>query len=239
MGKATDVMWEEIIHDKKLSYSSKELVRQNEEISKRHFAQQKLAPMDGLVELLGKLKKNKISMAVASSSGQEIIDVILKSNGLDKYFKYMVSSELVGGSKPEPDIFLHTAKLLEFKLKIACPEGFEPQQSFVDETRDFIEITHDVSAACTNSDLIVTDVWASMGQEEEQKIREQAFSAYQVTAEVMGLANKDALFMHCLPAHRGEEVSADVIDGEQSVVWDEAENRLHAQKALLEFLLVN
>ncbi len=115
MGKATDVMWEEIIHDKKLSYSSKELVRQNEEISKRHFAQQKLAPMDGLVELLGKLKKNKISMAVASSSGQEIIDVILKSNGLDKYFKYMVSSELVGGSKPEPDIFLHTAKLLGVK----------------------------------------------------------------------------------------------------------------------------
>ncbi len=115
MGKATDVMWKEIIHDKKLSYSSKELVRQNEEISKRHFAQQKLAPIDGLVELLEKLKKNKISMAVASSSGQEIIDVILKSNGLDKYFKYMVSSELVGGSKPEPDIFLHTAKLLGVK----------------------------------------------------------------------------------------------------------------------------
>ncbi|GMR00735.1 MAG: ornithine carbamoyltransferase [Gammaproteobacteria bacterium] len=135
--------------------------------------------------------------------------------------------------------YMHAAKLLEFKLNIACPSGFEPQQTFIDETRDFIEITQDASAACTNSDLIVTDVWASMGQEEEQKTREQAFSNFQVTAELMGLANENALFMHCLPAHRGEEVSAEVIDGKQSVVWDEAENRLHAQKALLEFLLVN
>jgi len=135
--------------------------------------------------------------------------------------------------------YMHAAKLLDFKLNIACPEGFEPQQKFIDETRDNIEITHDVSHACANSDLIVTDVWASMGQEEEQKIRARAFAAYQVTAELMNLANEDALFMHCLPAHRGEEVSAEIIDGEHSVVWDEAENRLHAQKALLEFLLVN
>ncbi len=135
--------------------------------------------------------------------------------------------------------YMHAAKLLEFKLNITCPRGFEPQQQFIDETRDYIEITQDVAAACTNSDLIVTDVWASMGQEDEQKIREQEFSSYQVTTELMNMANENALFMHCLPAHRGEEVSADVIDGEQSVVWDEAENRLHAQKALLEFLLVN
>jgi ornithine carbamoyltransferase len=135
--------------------------------------------------------------------------------------------------------YMRAAKLLEFKLNIACPKGFEPQQKFIDECRDNIEITTDVSAACTNSDLIVTDVWASMGQEKEQKIREQAFSSFQVTSELMKLTNDDALFMHCLPAHRGEEVSAEVIDGEQSVVWDEAENRLHAQKALLEFLLVN
>ncbi len=135
--------------------------------------------------------------------------------------------------------YMHAAKLLEFKLNIACPEGFKPQQSFIDETRDFIEITTDISAACRNSDLIVTDVWASMGQEEEQKIREQAFKNFQVNNESMQLANDDALFMHCLPAHRGEEVSADVIDGPHSVVWDESENRLHAQKALLEFLLTN
>lgn len=135
--------------------------------------------------------------------------------------------------------YMHAAKLLDFKLNIACPQCFEPQQNFVDETADHIEITQDVSKACSGSDLIVTDVWASMGQEEEQKQRERAFSDFQVTAELMSLANDDALFMHCLPAHRGEEVSAEVIDGEQSVVWDEAENRLHAQKALLEFLLVN
>ena len=135
--------------------------------------------------------------------------------------------------------YMHAAKLLEFKLNIACPEGFEPQQTFIDETRDFIEITTDVSTACTNSDLIVTDVWASMGQEEEQKTRELAFKNYQVNSALIKQANDDALFMHCLPAHRGEEVSADVIDGKHSVVWDEAENRLHAQKALLEFLLTN
>lgn len=135
--------------------------------------------------------------------------------------------------------YMHAAKLLQFKLNIACPEGFEPHKKFIDETADCIEITTDVRSACSNSDLIVTDVWASMGQEEEQKVREQAFGDYQVTSELMALANDDALFMHCLPAHRGEEVSADVIDGEKSVVWDEAENRLHAQKSLLEFLLVN
>ena len=134
--------------------------------------------------------------------------------------------------------YMHAAMLLDFKLIIACPKGFEPEQTFIDETSKHISITQDVVTACTNSDLIVTDVWASMGQEEEQKIRIQAFSDFQVTTELMKLANDDALFMHCLPAHRGEEVSADVIDGGQSVVWDEAENRLHAQKALLEFLLV-
>jgi len=135
--------------------------------------------------------------------------------------------------------YMHAAKILEFKLKIACPKGFEPDEAFIKETRDFIEITQDINAACSGSDLLVTDVWASMGQEDEQKAREQAFADYQVTTKMMELANTDALFMHCLPAHRGEEVSADVIDGKQSVVWDEAENRLHAQKALLEFLLVN
>jgi len=135
--------------------------------------------------------------------------------------------------------YMHAAKLLGFKLNIACPQCFEPQQNFIDETAGHIEITQDVAKACTESDLIVTDVWASMGQEEEQKHRERAFSDFQVTAELMRLANDDALFMHCLPAHRGEEVSAEVMDGAHSVVWDEAENRLHAQKALLEFLLVN
>ena len=134
--------------------------------------------------------------------------------------------------------YMHAAKLLDFKLNITCPEGYEPDQAFIDETSQHIEIISDPKKACENSDLIVTDVWASMGQEEEQDLRVKAFKPYQVNSELMSLAKDNALFMHCLPAHRGEEVSANVIDGKQSVAWDEAENRLHAQKALLEFLLV-
>ena len=91
--------------------------------------------------------------------------------------------------------------------------------------------------ACEVADLVVTDVWTSMGKESEHKQRESAFKGYQVNQKMMSVANSDALFMHCLPAHRGEEVSADVIDGKQSVVWDVAENRLHAQKALLLYLI--
>ena len=99
-------------------------------------------------------------------------------------------------------------------------------------------LLRDPAAAVRGADLVVTDVWASMGQEAEQAQREQAFEGYEVDEALMQAAAPDALFMHCLPAHRGEEVSAGVLEGPQSVVWDEAENRLHAQKALLEFLLV-
>jgi len=134
--------------------------------------------------------------------------------------------------------YMHAAKLLDFKLNIACPDGYQPQGSYIDQTSAHVEIMHDPAAACRQSDLVVTDVWASMGQEDEQTRREAAFAPYQVNNKLMGVARHNALFMHCLPAHRGEEVSADVIDSNQSVVWDEAENRLHAQKALLEFLLV-
>ena len=135
--------------------------------------------------------------------------------------------------------YMHAAKLLDFKLNITCPEGYEPDQSFIDEANSHIELITDPEKACENTDLIVTDVWASMGQEEEQELRIKDFGPYQVNSALMQVAQTDALFMHCLPAHRGEEVSADVIDGKQSVAWDEAENRLHAQKALLEFLLVD
>ena len=135
--------------------------------------------------------------------------------------------------------YMHAAKLLDFKLNITCPEGYEPDQAFMEEANSHAEIISDPKKACENSDLVVTDVWASMGQEEEQDLRIKAFEPYQVNTDLMQVAKADALFMHCLPAHRGEEVSADVIDGKQSVAWDEAENRLHAQKALLEFLLVD
>lgn len=135
--------------------------------------------------------------------------------------------------------YIHAAMVLDFNLNIACPEGYMPLQDIVDAAGERVRFFDTPVAAAQNSDLVVTDVWASMGQEEEQKQREIAFKDYQVNADVMKAANSDALFMHCLPAHRGEEVSADVIDGSQSVIFDEAENRLHAQKALLEFLLCN
>ena len=133
--------------------------------------------------------------------------------------------------------YINAAKRFEFNLHIACPENYQPDVDIVNNAKEQVKIFSDTIEASKNSDLIVTDVWASMGQEEEQKEREDAFSTFQVNQEVMLQADKDALFMHCLPAHRGEEVSAEVIDGQQSVVWQEAENRLHAQKALLEFLI--
>lgn len=133
--------------------------------------------------------------------------------------------------------YINAAHLLDFTLNVACPEGYKPDQAIVDVAGDRINIFHSLEQAAKNSDLIVTDVWASMGQEEEQKKREIAFKNFQVSSSTMNIANKDALFMHCLPAHRGEEVTAEVIDGSQSVVFDAAENRLHAQKSLLEFLL--
>ena len=134
--------------------------------------------------------------------------------------------------------YINAARQLDFNLRCACPEGYDPDPELVKAAGNKVSILRDPREACTNTDLVVTDVWASMGQEEEQKQRETIFASYQVTEELLKLANDDALFMHCLPAHRGEEVSAEVMDSPQSVVWDEAENRLHAQKALLEFLLI-
>ena len=135
--------------------------------------------------------------------------------------------------------YINAAEQFNFNLNIATPKGYEPDKAIVALSSANVTLFNNVNDAAYQSDLIVTDVWASMGQEEEQKKREAAFAAFQVNKAVMSIANKDALFMHCLPAHRGEEVSEQVIDGPQSVVWDEAENRLHAQKALLEFLATN
>jgi len=134
--------------------------------------------------------------------------------------------------------YINAARLLDFDLRIACPRGYEPEPELVAAAGGRVTLMHDPMAAAEQSDLVTTDVWASMGQEAERQQRMEAFRHFQANQSVMRNAAPDALFMHCLPAHRGEEVSADVIDGPQSVVWDEAENRLHAQKALLEFLLV-
>ena len=134
--------------------------------------------------------------------------------------------------------YINAARLLDFKLNIACPEAYQPDQEILDTASGHTELFHDPCTAAKEADLVVTDVWASMGQEQETAERIEVFRPYQVNRELMTHARGDALFMHCLPAHRGEEVTAEVIDGPQSVVWDEAGNRLHSQKALLEFLLL-
>jgi ornithine carbamoyltransferase len=132
--------------------------------------------------------------------------------------------------------YINAARQFDFELVIACPEGFDPDQQMLQDNKDRVRIVRDPATAVAGASLVATDVWASMGQEEERRLRIQKFTGYEVTPELMSRARADALFMHCLPAHRGEEVSARVLDAEGSVVWDEAENRLHAQKALLEFL---
>ncbi|MGI1668848.1 MAG: ornithine carbamoyltransferase [Neptuniibacter sp.] len=134
--------------------------------------------------------------------------------------------------------YINAARQFDFNLRIACPEGFDPDPDLVAANQERVFITRSPEKGVTGSDLIVTDVWASMGQEEEQKEREQQFAGFQVSPALMDKANEGALFMHCLPAHRGEEVSEDMLEDPRSVVYDEAENRLHAQKALLEFLMV-
>ena len=133
--------------------------------------------------------------------------------------------------------FINASELLDFQLRIAAPPGYEPCQQLVAQHSARVTLLEDPETAVRSADLVVTDVWASMGQEDENSRRREAFSNYQINEKLMHHASPEALFMHCLPAHRGEEVSAAVIDGPQSVVWDEAENRLHAQKALLELLL--
>jgi len=134
--------------------------------------------------------------------------------------------------------YINAARQLGFALRIACPEGYDPDPGLLAAAGDAVVLLREPHAAARGADLVVTDVWASMGQEEEQARRERDFAGYQVDEALMAAAAADALFMHCLPAHRGEEVSAGVLDGPHSVVWDEAENRMHAQKALLEKLLL-
>lgn len=133
--------------------------------------------------------------------------------------------------------YINAAKQFDFQLRIATPEGFAPNAELVARHSDRVTVLTDPSEAVRGAHLVATDVWASMGQEDEQEQRKRRFQAYQVNETLLDLASPDVLFMHCLPAHRGEEVSHTLLDDPRAVVWDEAENRLHAQKALLEFLL--
>jgi ornithine carbamoyltransferase len=135
--------------------------------------------------------------------------------------------------------WLQAAAIFDFKLQVSSPPGYgvEPERAGIDELGHYEHFPDPMDAA-RGADLVTTDVWTSMGFEAEDEARRRAFERWRVDAQMMRLAKPDALFMHCLPAHRGEEVTAEVIDGPQSVVWDEAENRLHTQKALMEYLLL-
>ena len=145
----------------------------------------------------------------------------------------------VGDANNMCNAWLQAAQVLDFKVHVSTPPGYELDPKLIAG----VDAAHyavfaDPMEACRGADLVTTDVWTSMGYEAENEVRMKAFADWRVDGDMMRVANAEAVFMHCLPAHRGEEVTAEVIDGPQSVVWDEAENRLHVQKALMEYLLL-
>ncbi|MEK9803959.1 MAG: ornithine carbamoyltransferase [Curvibacter sp.] len=144
----------------------------------------------------------------------------------------------VGDGNNMANTWLQAAELLGFTVHVSTPSGYEIDPALAGVKSGCYKVFKDPMQACAGADLVTTDVWTSMGFEAENEARKEAFADWCVDTEMMRAAKPDALFMHCLPAHRGEEVEADVIDGPQSVVWDEAENRLHVQKALMEYLLL-
>ncbi len=145
----------------------------------------------------------------------------------------------VGDGNNMANTWLQASEILGFKVHLSTPGGYEVDQSIAGiRSSESYQVFKDPMQACAGADLVTTDVWTSMGYEAENETRKKAFAHWCVDSEMMRAAKPDALFMHCLPAHRGEEVEADVIDGPQSVVWDEAENRMHVQKALMEYLLL-
>jgi ornithine carbamoyltransferase len=145
----------------------------------------------------------------------------------------------IGDGNNMANSWINAAYRFGFDLDLACPEGYEPADHLLERAQKVakVRVVRDPMEAAKGAHVVNTDVWASMGQEQEQKERERAFHGYSVTPALMKAADKDAIFLHCLPAHRGEEVSAEVIDGPQSRVWDEAENRLHIQKAIMAVLM--
>jgi ornithine carbamoyltransferase len=145
----------------------------------------------------------------------------------------------IGDGNNMANSWINAAWRLGFELSLACPEGYEPADHLLERARANakITLTRDPREAIAGAHVVNTDVWASMGQEDEQKRREKDFAGFTVDASMMSRAARDAIFLHCLPAHRGEEVTAEVLDGPQSRVWDEAENRLHIQKAVMAVLM--
>lgn len=152
-----------------------------------------------------------------------------------------MSVAFIGDGNNVANSWVEAAHLLGFALRIACPKGFEPNAEVMAESetvgRGEVRILRDPSEAAKGADVLYTDVWTSMGQEAEQKRRLKAFQGFRIDSALLGAAKKDAIVMHCLPAHRGEEITDEVIEGAQSAVFDEAENRLHAQMAILETLI--
>lgn len=143
----------------------------------------------------------------------------------------------VGDGNNMCNSYIEAAMQFDFQLRIACPEGYEPNAKFLAAAGERVQILRDPRAAVAGAHLVSTDVWASMGQEDEAAERLKLFQPYQVNRALLDAAAEDVLFLHCLPAHRGEEISEDLLDDPRSAAWDQAENRLHVQKALLEFLV--
>ncbi len=135
--------------------------------------------------------------------------------------------------------YLEAAVQFDFQIRVACPAGFEPKAEFIALAGDRLQIVRDPREAVAGAHLVSTDVWASMGQEEEAQQRAELFRPYQVSRALLDQAAHEVIFLHCLPAHRGEEISHDLLDDPRSLAWDQAENRMHVQKALLEFLVMH
>lgn len=152
-----------------------------------------------------------------------------------------INLSYIGDGNNVANSLIEASSMMGINLKIACPKGFEPDTEVLKEqkasAKSEIKIVRDPKDAAMGADVLYTDVWVSMGQEKEEKQKKKKFKAYQLNSKILSYAKKDAIVLHCLPAHRGEEITDDVIDSPQSAVFDQAENRLHTQKALLEFLL--
>lgn len=168
---------------------------------------------------------------------QVLADLLTVKQSLGDYRNKRIA--WIGDGNNMANSWINAAYVLGFELRLACPEGYDPNPEILKRAlkKAPIMVTRDPAEAAEGAHVVNTDVWASMGQEEEQKEREKAFDGFTVSSKLMSRASDDAIFLHCLPAHRGEEVQADVIDGKQSRVWDEAHNRLHVQKALMAVLM--
>jgi len=168
---------------------------------------------------------------------QILADLLTVKQHLGGYDKKVIA--WIGDGNNMANSWINAAYRLGFELRLACPEGYDPDAAILKRAQGEAKVTvfRDPAEAADGAHVVNTDVWASMGQEEEQSKRETAFRGFEVDEKLMKRAHKDAIFLHCLPAHRGEEVSAEVIDGPQSRVWDEAENRLHVQKAVMAVLM--